>query len=329
MSANAPMTVKWGGGYALSGAFGWGMGNGARFEVEADFRDVQQSRNNGVGGGRETEAGLMANAYYDVDVGLPWMSPYVGLGVGYQSVGWNHVTGAASGIDTGGGPSTVSVNQTLGGFAYQFIAGVAFPIDTVPGLAVTVEYRFLDLAGTRNYRAEGSTSGVFSGFPDNATRAHVSADVNHSVMVGLRYAFNGPAAVAGMNPPPPPPAALASAVPAPPAPVGVRTYLVFFDWDSARLTPRARDIIAEAVRNSAHVAYTRIEVGGHADRTGSASYNMALSERRAEVVASELERWGVPQAAIQIHGFGDTRPLVPTAYGVRQAENRRVEIVYR
>jgi outer membrane protein OmpA-like peptidoglycan-associated protein len=148
-------------------------------------------------------------------------------------------------------------------------------------------------------------------------------------MVGLRYAFNAPEVVAGMNPPPAPPVAPTPAVPTPPPQVAARTYLVFFDWDSAALTPRARDIIAEAVRNSAHVTYTRIDVSGHADRTGSAQYNQTLSVRRAEVVASELERWGVPKAAIAIRGFGDTRPLVPTAYGVRQAENRRVEIVYR
>jgi outer membrane protein OmpA-like peptidoglycan-associated protein len=44
-------------------------------------------------------------------------------------------------------------------------------------------------------------------------------------------------------------------------------------------------------------------------------------------VAAELVRDGVPRAEIDIHAYGDTRPLVPTAPGVREPQNRRVEII--
>jgi OmpA-OmpF porin, OOP family len=74
---------------------------------------------------------------------------------------------------------------------------------------------------------------------------------------------------------------------------------------------------------------TRIEVSGHADRTGSASYNQRLSVRRGEAVAAELVRRGVARNIITIQGFGFDRPLVPTAMGVREPQNRRVEIVLR
>jgi len=70
-------------------------------------------------------------------------------------------------------------------------------------------------------------------------------------------------------------------------------------------------------------------VAGHADRSGTPQYNQGLSMRRAQAVAAELVRLGVKQQAIAISAFGDTRPLVPTAAGVREPQNRRVEIVLK
>jgi len=135
---------------------------------------------------------------------------------------------------------------------------------------------------------------------------------------GLRYTFGAPrAAVAGVVPV------------AAPAPAAARTYLVFFDWDKATLTDRARQIIREAAQNSARVQYTRIEVNGYTDTSGTARYNQALSIRRAENVAAELVRDGVPRDVVSIHGFGETHLLVPTGPGVREPQNRRVEIVLR
>ena len=106
-----------------------------------------------------------------------------------------------------------------------------------------------------------------------------------------------------------------------------RTYLVFFDWDRADLTDRARQIISEAAQNSTRVQATRIEVQGNADRSGTPQYNQKLSLRRAQTVAAELVRDGVNQSEISIQAFGDTRPLVATAAGVREPQNRRVAII--
>ena len=104
---------------------------------------------------------------------------------------------------------------------------------------------------------------------------------------------------------------------------------MFFDWNRADLTERARQIIAEAASASTSVASTRIEVAGHADRSGTPAYNQGLSQRRANTVAAELVRRGVNRNNIAISAFGETRPLVPTADGVREPQNRRVEIVLR
>ena len=70
-------------------------------------------------------------------------------------------------------------------------------------------------------------------------------------------------------------------------------------------------------------------MAGHADRSGTPQYNQRLSQRRADAVAAELVRRGVPRNAMAIQAFGESRPLVPTADGVREPQNRRVEIVLR
>jgi iron complex outermembrane receptor protein len=130
--------------------------------------------------------------------------------------------------------------------------------------------------------------------------------------------------------PPPPPAEMP--VPPPPvapAPIPARTYLVFFDWDRADLTARAKQIVASAAEASTHVATTQIEVNGYTDLSGTAAYNQKLSVRRAMTVKAELVHDGVAANEIDIHGFGETHPLVPTAKGVREPQNRRVEIILK
>ena len=69
---------------------------------------------------------------------------------------------------------------------------------------------------------------------------------------------------------------------------------MFFDWDKYNLTDRARQIIAEAAANSTKVQYTRIEVNGYTDTSGTPKYNLGLSIRRANAVKAELIKDGVP-----------------------------------
>jgi OmpA-OmpF porin, OOP family len=178
---------------------------------------------------------------------------------------------------------------------------------------VTAEYRFLGL-GSRNYDVGAIAA---PGVPPTFGRVKLGNDFNHAVLVGLRYNF-------GQTQPPPPPAPIAA-----PAPAPARSYLVFFDWDKATLTDRARQIIKEAAENSTRVQYTRIEVNGYTDTSGTPRYNQGLSVRRATAVQAELVKDGVPQNAITIQGFGDTHLLVPTGPGVREPQNRRVEIIIR
>jgi OOP family OmpA-OmpF porin len=261
---------------------GWGFGNGLRAEIEGDYR--WNTIRHG-GSDSEQKFGPMVNVLYDFTTISPMVVPYVGVGVGYQ---WADISGSGFG-------------QTEGSFAYQGIVGAAIPIPPVPGLSFTAEYRFMGLPEDRDY-----SHGI-----------KATDDLNHSILIGLRYAFGAP-------PPPPPPAPMAA-----PAPAPARSYLVFFDWDKATLTPRAQQIIAEAAANSTKVKYTQIQVNGYTDTSGTPQYNQGLSIRRAQAVAAELVKDGVPKGAIAIQGFGETHLLVPTGPGVREPQNRRVEIIIR
>lgn len=291
-------------GVVALGSVGWGFGNGLRLEVEGNYRHNDTGARTAFTdpGGSEQKYGGMVNALFDLDVGSPYVYPYIGAGIGYAHI---ERRGGAGRFTTG----TSSDN----GFAYQAIAGLSFPIPWVVGLSLTAEYRYYAMPGDRTY-----TSTALGPSGPVGASLKTRGNFNHDLMLGIRYAFN----VA-------PPAPEAAVVTPPPAAEAARTYLVFFDWDRADLTDRARQIIAEAAQATTRVQVTRIEVNGYTDLSGTARYNMGLSIRRAQSVANELVRDGVPRAAISIQGFGKTHPLVPTADGVREPQNRRVEIILR
>jgi iron complex outermembrane receptor protein len=107
-----------------------------------------------------------------------------------------------------------------------------------------------------------------------------------------------------------------------------RSYLVFFDFNKSALTGQAISIVDTAANNAKNPGVTRIDVTGHTDTVGSDAYNLRLSRRRAEAVAAELEKQGIPASEIAIYAKGKKDLLVPTADGVREPQNRRVQIVY-
>ncbi|HET9159073.1 MAG TPA: OmpA family protein [Caulobacteraceae bacterium] len=303
-------------GPAVVVGLGYGLGNGLRAEIEGDYRKNWFSEGKDLGfpasvGGSEVKYGVMVNVLYDFTGLTPYVTPYAGLGIGYQ---WAHLSGFHVTGTPGGFPSITS-DDTQGALAYQAILGLAAPIQAVPGLALTLEYRFLGLTD-RDYNV---TTVAAAGAPAASGKLKFGNDFNHSVLLGVRYNF-------GQSAPPPPPAPTPVAAP---APAPTRSYLVFFDWDKASLTDRARQIIREAADNSTRVQYTRIEVNGYTDTSGTPHYNQGLSVRRAQAVAGELVRDGVPRNAISIQGFGETHLLVPTGPGVREPQNRRVEIIIR
>jgi len=294
------------GGWAVIGRIGYGFkldaNLGLAIELEGSYRyndvdGVRIGNNRANPGGENSAFALMVNALVNYDFG--GIAPYVGVGAGYA---WNSLNLRNAGRRV--------VDDTEGHFAWQGIVGLAVAIDAVPGLSVNAEYRYFSLL-EQSY----STTAAFR--QNNTGRNSIDVSTaNHTFLIGLSYAF-------GVTPPPPPAPAPAA------APAPARTYLVFFDFDSAALTDRARQIIAEAAANAPRVQTTRIEVTGHTDTVGTAAYNQALSVRRAEAVAAELERRGIPRSQMVIRGVGFSQPLVPTGPNVREPQNRRVEIVLR
>jgi OmpA-OmpF porin, OOP family len=109
---------------------------------------------------------------------------------------------------------------------------------------------------------------------------------------------------------------------------GEDVYLVFFAWDQATLTPVALTVLDQVQADFALGKPVRIVIAGHADRSGSEAYNQALSERRARNVAQALGQRGIPASTMTLEAYGEIRPRVPTADGVREPQNRRVEIVF-
>jgi OOP family OmpA-OmpF porin len=117
----------------------------------------------------------------------------------------------------------------------------------------------------------------------------------------------------------------AALVPAPVAAVVPSEYLVFFDFDSSTLTPEAVDIV-NAAASGAMAPGTSTTVIGNTDTVGSAEYNMALGQRRADAVAAQLIAAGV-QGTIIAESRGQESLLVPTGDGVAEPQNRRAEIL--
>jgi len=137
----------------------------------------------------------------------------------------------------------------------------------------------------------------------------------------LTYKFEPVQAEAASAPYTPPPVAA-------PAPTVPKSYLVFFDFNKSDLTPQAVQIVDQAASNAGPAKVTRLTVTGHTDTVGSDAYNMRLSRRRAESVAARLEKDGIPSSEIEIVAKGKRDLLVPTADGVKEPQNRRVQIVY-
>lgn len=104
--------------------------------------------------------------------------------------------------------------------------------------------------------------------------------------------------------------------------------MVFFEWDRSEITPQAAAILDNGAAAYQQTGQAQVILAGHTDRSGSADYNVGLSQRRADAVRSYLAGRGVPMGAIATEAFGESRPLVETADGVRQPENRRVEITF-
>jgi OOP family OmpA-OmpF porin len=198
---------------------GWGFGNGLRAEMEGSYRSngVSNIRSYGissflpsgpvignllplanVGGSLATYA-VTANLKYDIPIsglGLP-LQPYIGAGLGYAWLHFNNAGGNGSGALPFGnnnfliGPDVVSLG-TAGAFAYQAIVGMSLPLQVLPGLDATLEYRFFGTARADVPVTRSTPTNFLNGVPlSSVTRNGFEAHDN-AVLIGVRYAFGAP-----------------------------------------------------------------------------------------------------------------------------------------
>jgi outer membrane protein OmpA-like peptidoglycan-associated protein len=101
---------------------------------------------------------------------------------------------------------------------------------------------------------------------------------------------------------------------------------ITFDVDSANINPgfyRTLDDVSNSLR---HYPSSYLDVIGHTDSSGAASYNQRLSERRANAVANYFRSRGVNPARIAAYGMGETQPIATNATALGRQQNRRVEL---
>ncbi|WP_299440121.1 outer membrane beta-barrel protein [uncultured Rhodospira sp.] len=284
-------------GFVGLASFGYAFGNGVRTEIEGGYRQnwVDSWGGTGVDGTLSAWHG-MVNALYDFETHSPF-TPYVGVGLGAAVVS----------VDADNRSAGIDLDDTEVGLAYQAIVGMGY--DVAENLAITADYRFFHVIDPDHVLSDGDGGGPSDTY------------LNHTFALGLRYAFGTPPQPAAASPAPTP-----EPMDEPP-PAVPTSYLVFFGFDSATLTPEAISIVDTAASNAKQVGPTRIEVTGHTDRAGPSKYNLILSQQRAKAVMDRLIAQGVPLGDIAVFAKGEDEPLIPTADGVIEAQNRRVEII--
>jgi OmpA-OmpF porin, OOP family len=307
-------TAKRDDGYIVGGAAGykWGPWRG---ELNLDYseNDLKSGTNVFAGAagsaslkGSSSNLSFMLNGYYDINTGTRF-TPYVGFGFGGSYFRLDKVATNAT-------PSVPIANSGDYVFAYQPIVGVNFAI--TPQWLIGLEYRYFS---TTDAKLKYSAAPAGTRFTIDPT--------SHNVLASLTYHFNPP-------PPPPPPAPTPAAVtppPPPPPPVAApsrQDFIVFFDFDKSTLTPEGRKVVDAAAAAYKSGGRAKVSVSGYTDRAGTPTYNMALSKRRADTVQAALIRDGVPANQIDAKWFGEEHPRVPTPDGVREPQNRRVEIEF-
>ena len=101
---------------------------------------------------------------------------------------------------------------------------------------------------------------------------------------------------------------------------------LYFDFDSARLSPDANDSLQELAPCLAAVPGS-IRLEGHCDERGTTEYNLALGERRADTVRRTLVGLGISPDRMNVVSYGEERPATSGSTDAAWAQNRRVELL--
>ena len=315
-TVNNAASIDYDYGYDAGGYVGYDFG-AFRLETEVSYREadpdqvISTVRIPGAGTGSFDSVGdvnalsFMVNGLIDFgeDDGV---QGFVGGGAGVARVDVQNLIAA---------PRYLDDSDT--GFAYQGLAGVRAPL--TDNIDVGLKYRFFTAPNIDLVASNGDSI---------ETRFR-----SHSILGSFIYNFGEPAAPPLPQPSPAPePAPVPPPEPTLPAEVACATgpYIVFFDFDKSNITPEAAGILDNAISAYANPSCNSVPImlAGHTDTSGSKSYNVGLSQRRNASAQAYLVSRNVPASAISAQAFGETKLRVQTADGVREPQNRRVEITY-
>ncbi len=104
---------------------------------------------------------------------------------------------------------------------------------------------------------------------------------------------------------------------------------VYFDFDRYSLRPEALRILDEAVNSLNQTKTTRLVIEGHTCNIGTAEYNLALGERRANAVYKYLVDHGVAATRLRTVTYGEERPKFDNSREETRRMNRRAAMVVR
>jgi outer membrane protein OmpA-like peptidoglycan-associated protein len=108
----------------------------------------------------------------------------------------------------------------------------------------------------------------------------------------------------------------------------VLSQAIFFEFDRDRILPVSYPILDEVARAlQAHPELVRVRIEGHTDNRGTPSYNLNLSQRRAQAVLAYLQKKGVAEGRLLSVGLGQGQPIADNASEEGRAQNRRVVFV--
>ena len=98
-----------------------------------------------------------------------------------------------------------------------------------------------------------------------------------------------------------------------------------FEYNSADITPDSESTLMKALKTLQDNPDIEVEISGHTDSDGSSSYNMGLSQRRADSVKDWLVSHGISSDKIQAVGYGEDNPIAPNDTPENKYKNRRIE----
>jgi peptidoglycan-associated lipoprotein len=139
--------------------------------------------------------------------------------------------------------------------------------------------------------------------PTDTTTYHLSAK-------GSSGTQDATATITVTAPPPPP---TPTPAPPPPPPATLTVTDIYFDYDKADLRPESQAALSQIAQLISQNPNWKVKIEGNCDDRGSAMYNLALGERRANVAMQALTQAGVPASSLQAVSYGKEKPVCTEA----------------